>query len=100
MALVRRLGHVQAEQAVEANRRRHVGDGDPDRVQVRHDPSVLEDDRDRPVVDELDGHACAEEAGRDAHALLAERLAEGLVERLGLVGRRCLGEARPVALRA
>ena len=61
--------------------------------------SSVDDDRHRPVVDELDRHLRAEDAGRHLDAELAERRAERLVERLGLLGRRGVGEARAVALR-
>jgi len=60
VALVRGLAHVEPEQPIESDRRGHVGNGDPDRVQLWHGASVLEDDRDRSVVDELDRHARAE----------------------------------------
>ena len=45
-----------------------------------------------PVVDELDRHARAEDAGRDRDAELAESHAERLVDRLRLFGRRRVGE--------
>jgi hypothetical protein len=60
--------------------------------------SDREDDRHRPVVDELDPHARAEDAGLDLQPEGTQRLAEGVVERLGLVRRRRGGEARPVSL--
>ena len=58
----------------------------------------VQDDRDRPVVHELDGHRRAEDAARDRHAECLEVSAKAVVERLRLLGRRRLGEAGPVAL--
>src|SRR4051794_33772496 len=58
----------------------------------------VEDDRDRPVVDELDGHRGAEDAALHGHAERLEVGAEALVERLRLLRRRRLREAGPVAL--
>ena len=58
----------------------------------------LQQDRHRPVVDQLDVHVGAEDAGLDRHALGAQRLDERLVDRLAVLGRRGVGEARPVAL--
>lgn len=57
----------------------------------------VQDDRDRAVVDDLDGHGRAEDATLDLDARRLERCAELLVERLRELGRRCVGEARPVA---
>ena len=59
----------------------------------------LENDGHRPVVDEVDGHPRAEYPRRDLDAEVAQLSAEYLVERLSLVGRRGLREARPVPLR-
>ncbi len=59
----------------------------------------LENDRDGAVVDELDGHAGAEDAARDPDVLCLEGRAEPFVERLSVLGARGLREARPVALR-
>ena len=59
----------------------------------------LEDDRDRPVVDELDLHARPEDTARDAHSLGLESGAEDFVERLGALWTRRAREARPVPLR-
>src|SRR5215204_4093102 len=59
----------------------------------------LEHDRDRTVVHELDRHPRAEAAGLDADARLAKGGAERLVQLLGVLGSRGLGEARPVPLR-
>src|SRR5207247_6108087 len=42
MTCVRRLGHVHAEQPVEANRARQVGGDDADRVQLRHDRTLAD----------------------------------------------------------
>src|SRR4051812_25913461 len=58
----------------------------------------LEGERDGAVVDELDAHPGAEDAGLDGDPLRPQRLAERLVERLRLLRRRCLREARTVAL--
>ena len=57
-----------------------------------------DDDRHRAVVDQLDRHPRAEDAGGDLDVQLAESHAEGFAERFCLVGRRCPGEARAVAL--
>src|SRR5512132_3408676 len=57
----------------------------------------LEDDRHRAVVHELERHARAEAACGDVDALLPKRGTERLVERLGLLRRRRVAEARPVA---
>jgi hypothetical protein len=60
---------------------------------------LFQDDRDGPVVHELDLHPGAEDAGRDLDAEVAQRRAERLVQRLRPLragGRR---EARAVALR-
>jgi hypothetical protein len=43
-------------------------------------------------------HACAEDTGLDLQAERAQRLAEGVEQRLRFLGRRCVGEARPVPL--
>src|SRR5205807_2516405 len=56
-------------------------------------------DRDRPVVHELYLHPRTEDARRDLDAERPKRLAEPLVERLGLLRRGRGREARPVALR-
>jgi hypothetical protein len=61
--------------------------------------ALLEHDRDRAVVDQLDRHALAEDTRLDPDAELPQRLAEGFVERFGLLGLRRLAKARPVALR-
>jgi hypothetical protein len=61
--------------------------------------SRVEDDRDRPVVDEFDLHPRAEQAGLDVDAEVAQRLAEACVERRGLLGRGGACEARAVSLR-
>src|SRR5260221_2323095 len=55
--------------------------------------SGLEDDRDRPVVDELDGHRRAEDALCDRDAERPQLRAEALVERLGLLRPRGRREA-------
>ena len=63
------------------------------------DPELcLEDDRDRPVVEERDLHGGAEDAAFDVDALVRQTEAEPLVERLGVFRGRCAGEARPVPL--
>ncbi|HEY8237131.1 MAG TPA: hypothetical protein VIF85_10860 [Gaiellaceae bacterium] len=59
----------------------------------------VHDDRDRPVVDELELHPSAEDACLDAESELAQREAEGVVEPLGVLRRCGVAEARPVALR-
>src|SRR2546430_7323507 len=61
--------------------------------------TLLEHDRDGAVVGELDGHAGAEDARRHVDPKVAQRLAEGFVDRLGFFRRRGVDEARPVALR-
>src|SRR5262249_60719412 len=58
----------------------------------------LQHDRDGPVVDELDGHVLAEDAGRDGDALAAQLVAELVVEGLREVRRRGVHEARAVSL--
>ena len=58
----------------------------------------LEHDRDRPVVDELEVHARAEDSAGHAHALRLERGAEPLVEWLGALRRGGLGKARAIPL--
>src|SRR5581483_7089196 len=55
----------------------------------------LEDDRDRPVVHELERHPGAEDAGLDRDAEAAEGRAEALVERLCELGPGGVREARP-----
>jgi hypothetical protein len=57
----------------------------------------LEDDCDRPVVRELDGHAGSEDAPSHLEIVILEGPAEGLVQRLRAFGTRCMGEARPVS---
>src|SRR2546423_4615743 len=59
----------------------------------------VEDDRYRAVVHQLYVHACAEDPLLDRNAERAKRVAEALVQRLRHVRRRCVGEARAVALR-
>ena len=54
----------------------------------------VEHDRDGPVVDEFEPHPRPEDAGFDRDAEVAERLAEGFVERFGLRFWRGLGEVR------
>ena len=44
---------------------------------------LVEEDRHGPVVDERDLHPGAEDASRHAHALILQRGAEALVQRLG-----------------
>src|SRR5581483_9137113 len=66
-----------------------------DRVSRR----LLEHDRDRAVVHELDLHPGAEDARLDGHAGVAEGGAEALEERLRVLRPRGAAEARPVALR-
>jgi hypothetical protein len=61
--------------------------------------SSFEHDRHWPVVDKLDGHAGSEDASRDLEAVVLERAAESLVERLGALGRRGMRKARAIALR-
>src|SRR5918999_5274251 len=73
---------------------------------LRRPPPVLaaaaalrvEHDRDRTVVGELDGHAGAEDAPRNGHADAGKGGAEGVIERLGLVGGGGPREARGVTL--
>src|SRR2546429_9642665 len=60
--------------------------------------TLLEHDRDGAVVGELDGHAGAEDACRHVDPKVAQRLAEGFVDRLGLFRRCGVGETGPVAL--
>jgi hypothetical protein len=54
--------------------------------------SDVEHDRDGTVVPEFHRHPRAEDAGLDRNACLAERLAEAVVERLGDLRPRRLGE--------
>jgi hypothetical protein len=58
----------------------------------------VEDNRHGAVVEQIDRHACAEDAALDRHALCGKRRTEPFVERIGLLGQRGSGEARPVAL--
>jgi hypothetical protein len=60
---------------------------------------VLEEDRHRPFVHELDPHAGSEDTGFDGHVELSERLAEALAQRVRLLRRRGFREARAVSLR-
>src|SRR5579862_4999057 len=60
--------------------------------------SGLDDDGDRAVVDQLDVHPRAEDAGLDGDPERAQRGAEVLVQWLGELGRRCAAEARPIPL--
>src|SRR2546430_14823414 len=60
--------------------------------------TLLEHDRDGAVVGELDGHAGAEDACRHVDPKVAQRLAEGFVDRLGLFRRCGGGEAGAGAL--
>src|SRR5207302_68271 len=55
--------------------------------------SRLDEQRDRPVVHEVDPHASAEPS-----SLRAEAFAHPLVQRLGRLGWRGVDEARPVPL--
>src|SRR5919205_2278980 len=61
-------------------------------------PLLFEDDRHRPVVDEFDRHASAEDTGLDGDALRAQRGAEAVIERFRGLRRRGLAEARSVPL--
>jgi hypothetical protein len=61
--------------------------------------SRVERDRDRAVVDELDLHACTENALLDRHAELSKRCGEVLVEGLGELRPRRMRERRSVSLR-
>jgi hypothetical protein len=56
----------------------------------------LEDDRDRPVVDERNLHPRAEHALRDRDAFVSQGGAEAFVERLGLLRSPGIREARAV----
>ena len=78
--------------------RRQPALGCPPLLELRERVTV-EHDRHRAVVHELDVHLRAEDARLDRHAERAQLGAEPLVERLRLLGRRGLREARPVALR-
>lgn len=60
--------------------------------------SQVENDRNRPIVDQLDLHESAEPTGLDAHSVLAQRSTEALVERLGQIGLSGLAETGPVTL--
>jgi hypothetical protein len=59
---------------------------------------AVEDDRHRPVVDELDLHPCAEDTRPDADAERAESGAEHLDERLCLLARCRAREAGSISL--
>jgi hypothetical protein len=56
----------------------------------------VEDDRDRAVVGELDGHACAEDATLHRDAERFQFRAERLVERFRDLRRRRFREARAI----
>jgi hypothetical protein len=58
---------------------------------------LFEDDRDRPVIRQVDRHPCSERAAFDVDAFVAHRVAETEIERLGLLRRRGLGEARTIS---
>ena len=58
----------------------------------------VEDDRHRPVVDELDLHPRAEDARLHPDAEVAQALDEAVDERRGDLGRRGVGEARTLPL--
>jgi hypothetical protein len=60
--------------------------------------SGVEDDRYGAIVDEFDLHASAEHTRRDRHTELSERLAETVVERLGVLWSCCTGEVRSSSL--
>src|SRR5204863_1156703 len=60
---------------------------------------LRQDERHRPVVDELDVHARTEGTGLDTRSECAQRVAENPVEGLSLLLPRGPAEARPVALR-
>src|SRR6478672_1914521 len=64
---------------------------------VRSSWPDVEDDRDGPVVHELELHPGTEDTCCDRRPERAQRRAEAVVERLGLLRPRRLGEARPVA---
>jgi hypothetical protein len=66
---------------------------------IRKVESGLQDDRDGPVVGDLDFHARAEDAMGDVDALVLQSSAESFIERLRLLGTSGVREARPVALR-
>jgi hypothetical protein len=59
---------------------------------------LIEHDRDGAVIHELDVHVRAEHPALDLDAEGGERGAESLVERLGKIRRRRVGEARPIPL--
>ena len=59
----------------------------------------VENDRDGPVVDELDLHPRAEDAAHDGDPFCLQRCTKHLVERCRLLRRRGVRGARPVALR-
>src|SRR4051794_4380375 len=58
---------------------------------------LLQDDRHRAVVHELEHHSGSEHAGLDRHPTLAELRAEALVDRLGPLGPGWLREAGSIA---
>jgi hypothetical protein len=58
----------------------------------------VEDDRHRPVVHQVHRHPRSEDPGLHGNPELSQRRGEALVERLGLLRARGVGEARPVAL--
>jgi len=64
----------------------------------RHLGTGVERDRHRTVVDERDVHARPEDTSPDRHTEELERVAEGFVERLRVIGRRGVSEARTVSL--
>src|SRR5437016_2967165 len=55
----------------------------------------IEEDRDRTFIDQLHGHHRLENTGCNAHAQLAKRFAEFLVESFGMFRRRRRDEAWP-----
>ena len=72
-------------------------DSKPRRDSLRR--RLLEHDRHRPVVHELDLHPRPEDACLDRNAEVAERRGEVLVQRLSRLRTRRSGERRPIPLR-
>jgi hypothetical protein len=58
-----------------------------------------EDDRDRPVVHELDAHACAERTGGNLHSLSSESRAEAVDQGASTLGARSVRETGAVSSR-
>ena len=59
----------------------------------------VEPDRDRPIIDQCNGHVGPELARGHLYAQAGHVGLEGLIERCALLGGRCRRETRPVSAR-